>query len=146
MRTAVRTALASGVLLGLGLFGCATPASVQPLPRQKGVLSGTVTYAEPVSLPAGALVTVRVWDAVEPLDSATVGEATRPASGQGPLPFEVFFSPDLIQASHAYGARARVTVDGAVWFESEQPVRVLTQGGLTVGVELKVKRVAPVTQ
>jgi uncharacterized lipoprotein YbaY len=146
MRRLPSTPLLFVVLGSLWAAGCATSTPVQPPPLQKGVLSGTVSYQEPVALPANAMVTVRVWDAIEPVDSATVGEATRAASGQGPVPFEVFFSPELIQASHTYGARARITVDGAVWFESEQPVPVLTQGGLTVGVELKVKRVAPVTQ
>jgi len=126
-------------------MACGTPSTPPPpaLARNKGVLSGTVVYREKVALPPGAQVSVRLWDALLPPDVATVGEAKVPASTQLPVPFEVFFDPDNIQQSHTYGARASISVDGVVWFQSEQPVPVLTQGAPSVGVDLLVKRVAP---
>jgi putative lipoprotein len=135
----------SVLLAVLALSGCSTstPMAVEPPPAGKGILSGTVTYRERSALPANALVTVRVWDALEPPESATVGETKFIAQGQVPLPFQLFFDPSLIQQSHTYGARAKITVEGTVLFESEKPVLVLTQGALTVQVELLVKSVAP---
>jgi putative lipoprotein len=126
-------------------FGCSSTETPlpPPAPSQKGALTGTVTYSERMALPANALVRVRVWDALEPPSSATVGETSFVAQGQVPLPFELFFDPALIQASHTYGARASISVEGVVWFESETPVPVLTNGAPTVEVQLLVKRVAP---
>ncbi len=128
----------------LALCACGTPGTPAPTatPSNKGVLSGTVTYRERMALPPNAQVAVRVWDAMLPPDVATVGEAKFQASTQVPLPFEIIFDPSLIQDSHTYGARASISVDGVVWFQSEQPVPVLTQGAPTVGVELLLKRVA----
>jgi len=101
-----------------------------------------VVTRETVALPPGAQLSVRLWDAMLPPEVATVGEAKFPAPSQVPIPFELFFDPGAIQQSHTYGARASIAVDGVVWFESERPVPVLTQGALSVGVELLVKRVA----
>ena len=129
----------------LAAAACGTASTPPPAPaaRNKGLLSGTVTYREMVALPPNAQVAVRVWDALLPPEVATVGETKFPAAGQVPLPFELFYDPDLIQETHTYGARASISVDGVAWFQTEQPVPVLTQGAPTVGVELLVKRVAP---
>lgn len=137
-----REALLS-VFLAAATVGCSTEGTPPPppAPNQKGVLTGTVTYRERMALPSNSLVKVRLWDALEPPSVATVGETSFVAQGQVPLPFELFFDPALIQASHTYGARASITVEGVVWFESETPVPVLTNGAPTVGVELLVKRV-----
>jgi len=132
------------ILVAVAAVGCSysTPMAVEPPPADKGVFSGTVTYLERSALPPNALVTVRVWDALEPPESATVGQTQFVAQGQVPLPFQLFFDPALIQKSHTYGARASITVEGTVWFESQKPVPVLTQGAPTVGVELLVQRSA----
>lgn len=138
MRHASRTSLL------LGCLGCATASGPVPPPAvHQGLLSGTVTYRERVALPPGANVSVRLWDALEPPSTATVGEAKFVAQGQVPLPFELFFAPDLIQEAHPYAARARISVEGVTVYESPTPVPVLTMGAPSVGVELLVKRVAP---
>ena len=131
--------------LAAAAVGCSTEGTPppQPAPNQKGVLSGTVTYRERMALPPNSLVKVRLWDAFERPSSATVGETSFVAQGQVPLPFQLFFDPALIQASHTYGARASISVEGVVWFESEKPLPVLTNGTPTVDVELLVKRVTP---
>ena len=133
-------------LLLLAAAACGTPSTPPAVPTatNKGIFSGTVTYREKLALPANAEVAVRVWDALLPPDVATVGQAKFQAQGkQVPLAFECFFDPALIQGSHTYGARASISVDGVVWFQSEEPVPVLTQGAPAVEVELLVKRVAP---
>ncbi len=133
----------SASLLLLALVACHTAPPTRSATR-KGIFSGTVTYREKLALPANAQVSVRVWDAMLPPDVATVGQADFQALGkQVPLPFEVFFEPALIQYSHTYGARASISVDGVVWFQSEAPVPVLTQGAPAVDVVLMLKRVAP---
>lgn len=133
------------VLLLLVTAGCGTTSTpaVPPTATNKGILSGTVTYLERVALPPGAQVAVRVWDAMLAPEVATVGESKFQPTTQVPVPFTLFFDPALIQESHTYGARASISVDGVVWFQSEQPVPVLTQGAPTVDVVLLVKRVAP---
>jgi putative lipoprotein len=142
----VRRVHALSVLFAAASFvGCGTTQTPPPAPlaNDKGLLSGTVTYRERMALPPNAEVRVRVWDALEPPASSTVGETKFIAQGQVPLPFELFYSPELIQSSHTYGARATISVEGVVWFETQTPVPVLTGGAPTVGVEILVKRVAP---
>jgi putative lipoprotein len=129
-------------VLALGACSYSTPMAPEAPPRGKGVFTGTVTYRERSALPANALVTVRVWDAMEPPESATVGQTQFVAQGQVPFQFELFFDSALIQSSHTYGARASITVEGVVWFETQAPVPVLTQGAPSVAVELVVQRVA----
>lgn len=141
MRQLANLALVLGLL---ACSDCATPSGpAQPSASHQGVFSGTVTYRERAALPPNALVTVRLWDALEPPSTATVGEVKFPAQGEVPLPFELFFDPGLIQPTHPYGARARITAEGVTLYESTTPVSVLTQGAPSVGVELVVKRVAP---
>jgi uncharacterized lipoprotein YbaY len=140
----VRLGLATTVVLVS--LACGTPSTL-PEPRpaaRKGILSGTVTYADPSPLPPNAVLRVWVWDTVEPADSSTIAEGKFPISGPGPFPFEIFFSPSLIQVSHPYVVRASISVAGGVWAESAEPVTVLTQGASSVALELPVKRVAPV--
>ncbi|MGO9832194.1 MAG: YbaY family lipoprotein [Myxococcaceae bacterium] len=109
---------------------------------RKGILSGTVTYQEPSPLPPNAVLRVWVWDTAEPAESSTVGEGKFPVTGPGPLPFEIFFDPALIQGSHVYVTRASISVGGVVRFESAEPVVVLTQGASSVALKLVVQRVA----
>jgi putative lipoprotein len=119
----------------------AAPASPAILPTS---LTGTVTYRERLALPPGATVTVLVWDALAELPASKLGETKFETQGkQVPLAFEVFFDPDTLQPTHTYAARASIHVDGGVWFESGTPVPVLTQGAPSAGVELLVKRMAP---
>ena len=113
------------------------------VPPGIGVCRGLQSPSDTQSgLPPHAVVTVRLWDALEPPSTATVGELKFEAQGQVPLPFELFFNPGLIQESHPYGARARISLEGTTLFESTTPVAVLTQGAPTAGVELLVKPVA----
>jgi uncharacterized lipoprotein YbaY len=136
-----------GPLFALGAFvlvGCVTASGPDaPGAAQKGVLSGRVTSQEATALPPHAVLTVRVWDGLLPPSVAAVGETKFEVTGPLPLPFELFFNPGLIQESHPYGARAKITLEGVTLYETETPVHVLTQGALTVGVDVPVKRVAP---
>jgi uncharacterized lipoprotein YbaY len=133
------------VVTGLvALVSCAPATRPQPRPAaRKGILSGTVVYQDASPLPHNALVRVWVWDTFEPPEVSTVGQAQFPASGVGPIPFVLFFDPDLIQRGHPYVVRASISVDGAVLFESPLPVAVLTQGASSIGLGLVVKRVVP---
>lgn len=132
--------LVAALLPPLACAPVQTPPPV-PLARDKGLLTGNVTYMERVALPPNATVRVQVWDGVLPPAEATVGETSFLATGQVPLPFTLFFDAGLLQSSHPYGARASITVDGVVWFTSAAPVPVLTGGAPTVDVTLVVQRV-----
>jgi putative lipoprotein len=133
----------------LATLCAAACASTPPVPAPAPVppptsVSGTVTYRERLALPPGATVTVLVWDALAELPASKLGETTLATQGkQVPVAFEVFFDPDTLQPTHTYAARATIRVEGTVWFESATPVPVLTQGAPSTGVELLVKRAAP---
>jgi uncharacterized lipoprotein YbaY len=45
-----------------------------------------------------------------------------------PIGFELPYDSALIVREHTYGVRARILVDGALWFINEQPEPVLTRG------------------
>ncbi len=141
----VRFGLVTTVVLVLVSLACTTPSTLpQPRPAaRKGILSGTVSCADASPLAPNAVLRVWVWDTVEPADSSTVAEGTFPVSGQGPWPFEIFFSPTLIQVNHRYVVRASISVGGVVWAESAVPMAVLTQGESSVALELPVQRVVP---
>ena len=126
-------------LLLAGL-GC---ASAPPVARPSGTVSGTVVYRERMAIPPDTQVTVLLWDALGSLPASKLGETTFRTSGQVPIPFEVTYDPAAIVPDHTYAVRASITVDGKLWFESAAPVMVITAGAPSTGVEVLVKRVAP---
>ena len=93
------------------------------------VLSGTITYTQRIALPRDARVVVSLVDLSRAGSSdAVVAERQFEAAGQVPIVFELPYDSARIVHGCTYGVRARILVDGALWFINEQPEPVLTRG------------------
>lgn len=116
-------------------FGCASPGP--PSIR----LAGTVDYREDMALPAGALVTVALYEKLSP-DGSEVEIARRIIETQEepPIPFSVSLPGGGIDPDAEYAVEAWISVGSRPWFTLEERVPVLT-GGHPDRVELILRRV-----
>jgi putative lipoprotein len=93
-------------------------------------LRGTVSYRERMALPPGAIVEVWILD-VSPMPETVplVAETKIHATGrQVPLEFTLPYDPSRVDVARDYGVKAAIRDGDRVWFESPEPVRVLTKG------------------
>lgn len=141
-----RRARLSGTLVAVATLAACTgngPTEVQvtsasPTPSATAV-TGTVAYRERMALPPDATVDLWITDIGPGLVAQVIlAQATVRADGrQVPLPFEVRVDPSRVQPDRPYGLRAVITAGGQTWFETREPVPVLTQGApATVAVML----------
>jgi len=121
------------LLLAASVAACGTPVPIKekfpPAPIGTGAtLAGTVSYGEPVMLPDGAVVEVRLQD-MSRADGATflLGRGRSPAAGlQGNISYSLSYDPARIQPGGQYGVTARIEVGNQILFVSGEPVPVLT--------------------
>ncbi|WP_244641977.1 YbaY family lipoprotein [Chelatococcus reniformis] len=108
-RRAALAAVAAFGLLGYSAVAGAKPAS----------LSGTVFYRERMALPPGAVVEVTLED-VSRADAPAgiIARESISPSGQVPVPYTLTFDDAAIRPGRSYALRARILVDGALWFTS----------------------------
>jgi uncharacterized lipoprotein YbaY/heat shock protein HslJ/uncharacterized lipoprotein NlpE involved in copper resistance len=103
-------------------------------------IDGVASYREPIALPPGAvfegtLEDVSRADAPSILIGKTVVDNPQP-----PIRFAISFDPADISPERTYAVRARILVDGRLWFTSDRIHRVLTRGAGNA-VEIPLKRV-----
>lgn len=91
-------------------------------------ITGSVSYRQRIALPEGAVVQVRVEDiSRQDAPSEVIAESSTPVGvGQVPLPFVVEVDDALIEPSHRYAVRARVTVAERLLFTTDTVHPVLT--------------------
>jgi len=114
------------------LFGCSQTATV----------TGTVTYVEKIALPSeGVVVTVKIED-VSRADAPaiTIGQQVIENAGQVPIPFEIEYNPAEIDERFVYALRARIEVDGKLWFINTSRYAVITRGNPTSNIEVVVQK------
>lgn len=113
---------------------------VPPPPLAMGSITGTITYREKVTLPAGAVIEVRLLDVTSIESPAiTIGEQTIETTGeQVPIPFAISFDAAQIDPNHFYLLLATITVNGELEWLNNQPVWVLTYGNPVGNVEVVV--------
>ncbi len=121
-----------GLVMMLTVPACgkaaSTPSSV-PTATYASV-TGTVTYLEKISLPAGATIEVKLL-AVSKAGShaVTIGEKVITTTGQQvPFPFNIKYDPALIDSSYTYVVQASITIDGKLWFMNDTQYQVITRG------------------
>jgi uncharacterized lipoprotein YbaY len=120
------------IFILLMLLGCSKTATV----------TGTITYTEEIALPAeGVVVTVKIED-VSRADApaVTMGQQVIENPGQVPIPFEVEYNPADIDERYVYALRARIEVDGKLWFINTSRYAVITRGNPTSDVEVLVQK------
>ena len=115
------------------LLGCSKAATV----------TGTITYVEKIALPSeGVVVTVKIED-VSRADApaVTIGQQViENPEPQVPIPFEIEYNPADIDERYVYALRARIEVDGKLWFINTSRYAVITRGNPTSDIELTVQK------
>jgi putative lipoprotein len=85
------------------------------------VLRGEVVYRERIALPPNAVLSVQLADVSLADAPATIlGEQLIDPAGQVPIPFEIRFDPGVVEAKMSYAVLARITVDGKLWFVTDE--------------------------
>jgi len=113
------------------------------LPALSGVLTGTVSYLQRITLPPNAVIDVQLQDVSLQDAPATVIASERyiAAGRQVPFPFELTYDPAGIDPGHTYAVAARITVDGKLRWINTQHYGVLTRGAPVTDVEIVVESV-----
>jgi uncharacterized lipoprotein YbaY len=106
-------------------------------------VTGTVTYREQVELPKeGVVVIIKVED-ISRADApaVTIGEQIIKNPGnQDSIPFEIEYNSNEIDERYTYAMRARIEVDGELWFINTSRYAVITRGNPTSGIEVIVDK------
>jgi len=110
-------------------LGCKTDANEKAALEDPARVTGTLTYMQRIALPPDAVarVSLSVMSRTGAPQSL-INEATIDDLGQVPIPFEVYYRRDTIDPAKTYALEARIVVEGKTWFESRQPVPVITNG------------------
>jgi putative lipoprotein len=103
---------------------------------------GAATYRERIALPANAVLEATLED-VSRADAASevIARVRNENPGNPPIPFVIAFDASRIQPGHRYAVRARILVDGRIWFSTDQNYRVLSANSAG-DVQLLLRRVA----
>ena len=121
------------ILMIFMLTGCSKTATV----------TGTITYMEKIAIPAeGVVVTVKIED-VSRADAPaiTIGQQVIENPGhQVPIPFEIEYNSADIDERYVYALRARIEVDGKLWFINTSRYAVITRGNPTSNIEVMVQK------
>ena len=105
----------------------------------KSSVSGSAAYRERMALPPGAVFEAVLED-VSKADAAAevLGTARIEEPGNPPFDFRIDFDPARIDERHTYAVRARILVDGKLFFTTDQHHPVLTRGApdtVTMGMK-----------
>src|SRR5262245_30017565 len=129
---AVRLNLRRGLrwlLLAMWAAACAPGSPISG----DGLLKGSVVYREPVTLPADAVVEVKLYDvSMQDGGAPLIAQATMTAAGrESPLSFELRYDPKKIQPARWYALRATIRSGGRLLFTTDTVRRVITHGNPT---------------
>jgi copper homeostasis protein (lipoprotein) len=86
-------------------------------------------YRERMALPPEAVLEAMLEDISRAdVQAELLGSVRIENPGSPPFHFEIAYDPARIQANHTYAVRARITVQGNLWFTTDQVYPVLTRG------------------
>lgn len=106
-------------------------------------VTGTVTPQEPITLPSDATLSVLLEDVtLQDAPALTIGEQIVNPMGQTPIPFRVTYDPTSVDPNHTYAVEVSITDgSGRLLFTNTQSYPVITQGNLSSGIQVVVRRV-----
>jgi len=128
-------------------FGCVFALAIvvsacAATPSKHEAVRGSATFSEQVELPAGASFEAVLEDVSRADVAATpVGNSRLDPAGDPPFRFEIDYDRKVIDPSHRYAVRARVTDNGRVIFTSDTVYPVLT-GGAGDKIEIVLRPVS----
>jgi uncharacterized lipoprotein YbaY len=105
---------------------------ISPKGLAAGQMKGTATYRERMALPPNAVFEATLEDvsrADAPAEVIARARIEHPSNP--PIPFEITYDPSRINPSHRYAVRARILVDGKLYFTTGKHYQVLTAGQST---------------
>ncbi|MBI5567575.1 MAG: YbaY family lipoprotein, partial [Chloroflexi bacterium] len=120
-----------------------TPTSTPAPVAGAGVLTGTITAAQAINLPANAEILVKLLD-VSRVDapSQVVAEQTIDVDGrQLPRPFTLNYDAAQIDATHYYMLLVTISVNGELGWLNPQAVWALTYGNAAGSISVPVQPV-----
>ena len=127
--------VANVAMLALGACGSGTPppdSTTAPVSAGTAagevLLHGTIAYTQRMAVPRDAIVEGSLLDLTSGTTPVVIAEQRFRAGGQVPIGFDLPYASSRIGRGQVYGVRARILVDGALWFVNEQPALVLTGG------------------
>jgi len=131
------------------LLGCSGMSSAQTASDSASpMITGTVTYLVRMALQPEAAIDVRIEDvSLADAPAKLVAEYIFAAAGkQVPIPFQLPYTAQDIQANHRYQVRARISVEDKLIFATTQAYPVITHGAPThVALVLQPISGAPVS-
>jgi putative lipoprotein len=134
--TVAMTFRALFLLLGLALFAGCQSDEVPPELEDPARVTGTLTYLQRVALPPDSVVHIALFVLSHPgAPASLVNEETFVPQSQVPIPFEMWYRRDTIDANRIYALQARIDVGDKTWFKNNELVPVITNGALR-GVQL----------
>lgn len=130
-------------VVGVALAGCAddekrlpavsmdpgedvSTAEVAIDPASTAYVDGSIVYRQRIAIPRGSTVVVEMLELAP--STRPVAHQQFPVERQVPIPFQLAYDKGRVDPARSYGLRARILVDGALWFINEQPEPVLTRG------------------
>ncbi|MGE0006511.1 MAG: YbaY family lipoprotein [Parvibaculaceae bacterium] len=126
-------------LLGYAVLALALPAAAPAWAKVK-TLRGTVSYRERISLPPNAILEVSLLRVSRAdASSSVIGVARVRTRNRMPIPYRLAFDDRRLRRGHSYALRARILVDGKVWFGTATPKPVANG---PIQPDLRVQRVA----
>jgi putative lipoprotein len=107
-------------------------------------LTGTIIYRERIALPPDSTAEVVLEDiSIADRPAVEIARATIAPAGQVPIPFELSYAPERIEADHRYGVRAAILWrSGARMFESADHHAALDGVTPNEGMSILVQRVS----
>lgn len=104
-------------------------------------LKGEAIYLERMALPPSAVFEATLEDLSRAEAGAVIGRARIEQPPNPPIPFHIAYDPSRIDPRHSYTVRARILVDGKLFFTTDQHYPVLT-GGYGNEVSLLLRRLS----
>ncbi|HEX7959283.1 MAG TPA: META domain-containing protein [Terriglobales bacterium] len=104
-------------------------------------LKGEAIYLERMALPPSAVFEATLEDLSRAEAGAVIGRARIEQPPNPPIPFDIAYDPSRIDPRHSYTVRARILVDGKLFFTTDQHYPVLT-GGHGNEVSLLLRRLS----
>ena len=105
-------------------------------------ISGTVAYLERMAMPPSAEVRVALLDGASGNAPARVIAEVTEVMGerQVPIPFAIEIPAGAIDEQTPYALHAEILIDGALQFQTPDPIPVPTLGAPLDGIEIRVSR------
>jgi len=136
--------LAGVVLASLAVMHGRPRTSDAPPAPPDPALTGTVFYRERIALPPKSIVEVVLEDvSIADRPAVEIARTAVAPKDQVPIPFQLHYAADRIEANHRYGVRAAILwPSGARMFVSTDPYSALDGVTPSQGMVILVQRVS----